>query len=176
MNLFASISKFPQACKAAMDIGELLEKEVVDIPKALEMYEKAADYAQVKCLHWLQRARARAHTQIHTLIITRTRTRTHARTHTHTRARALTRSLTHVLPSPRPLQPCCVLMFAKQMDGQSQSTETKAQVKLATLHAQQENWERAIELFEQVAESMVDNNLLKFSCKECVSSLALPHM
>eukprot|EP00038_Savillea_parva_P007036 m.167459 g.167459 ORF g.167459 m.167459 type:complete len:293 (+) comp12828_c0_seq1:42-920(+) len=98
MELFASISKFPQACKAAMDCGELLEKEVVDIPQAIGLYEKAVDYAQ--------------------------------------------------------------------MDGQSQSSESKANVKLATLLAQTEEYARAVEIFESVAESMVDNNLLKFSCKE----------
>lgn len=98
MDIFASISKFPQAHKAALDCGELLEKEVVDLPAALQMYEKAADFAQ--------------------------------------------------------------------MDGQSQTAENKANIKVATLLAQTEEWTRAVELFEQVAESMVDNALLKFSCKE----------
>lgn len=87
MEIFASISKFPQACKAAMECGELLEKEVVDVDAAIGMYEKAVDYAQ--------------------------------------------------------------------MDGQSQSSENKANVKLAGLLAQSEQWARAIEIYEQIAESYV---------------------
>ena len=74
-----------QAHKAALDCGELLEKEVVDLPAALQMYEKAADFAQ--------------------------------------------------------------------MDGQSQTAENKANIKVATLLAQTEEWTRDVELFEQVAES-----------------------
>jgi len=44
--------------------------------------------------------------------------------------------------------------------------KNKANVKLATLLAQEEEWSRATEIFENVAKSMVDNNLLKFSAKE----------
>jgi tetratricopeptide (TPR) repeat protein len=87
VEIFASISKFSGACKAAMECGELLEKDVGDIEGAIAMYEKAADYAQ--------------------------------------------------------------------MDGQAQSSENKANLKIASLLAQTEKFGRAVEIFEQIAEGYV---------------------
>eukprot|EP00041_Stephanoeca_diplocostata_P010637 m.169314 g.169314 ORF g.169314 m.169314 type:complete len:290 (-) comp18241_c0_seq2:229-1098(-) len=97
MSTFATLSRFNFSSKYALEIGELYEKEVVDMDKALEYYEKAADYAQ--------------------------------------------------------------------MDG-SESSSNKAYIRVAALAATTEKYARAIELYEQVADTMVDNNLLKFSCKE----------
>lgn len=53
-----------------------------------------------------------------------------------------------------------------QMDGSAESTMAKANIKVAKLAAQLEKYERAIELFEEIANSYAENDLLKFSCKE----------
>jgi len=52
-----------------------------------------------------------------------------------------------------------------QMDG-SESGTNKANLKVATIAASLEKYDRAIELFEQTARVMAESSLLKFSCKE----------
>ena len=95
--LFASLSRFQFASKWSLQIGEIYEKDVVDLKKAIEFYENAVQYAE--------------------------------------------------------------------MSGED-SSRNKAEVKVATLAAADEQYQKALELFEVIADRMVDNNLLKFSCKE----------
>jgi len=52
-----------------------------------------------------------------------------------------------------------------EMSGE-ESSINKAEIKVATIAAQSEQYQKAMELFEQIADRMVNNNLLKFSCKE----------
>lgn len=95
--LFASLSRFQFASKWSLEIGEIYEKDVGDLKKAIEFYENAVQYAE--------------------------------------------------------------------MSGED-SSRNKAEVKVATLAAVDEQYQKALELFEVIADRMVDNNLLKFSCKE----------
>jgi len=53
-----------------------------------------------------------------------------------------------------------------QMDGQAGSQLSKCNTKVARLAAVLEKYDRAIELFEEIADAYVENDLLKFSCKE----------
>jgi len=95
---FAELSRFNFASKYSIEIGEILENDVVDLEAAMEKYEAAADYAQ--------------------------------------------------------------------MDGAAETTMAKANGKVAKLAAQLEKYDRAIELYEEIANSYVEKDLLKFSCKE----------
>lgn len=97
VGLFASLSRFQFAAKWSLVIGEIYEKDVVDLPKAIEYYETAVQYSE--------------------------------------------------------------------MSGEDSSIN-KAEIKVATLAAADEQYDKALELFEKIADRMVDNNLLKFSCKE----------
>ena len=95
--LFASLSRFQFASKWSLEIGEIYEKDVVDLKKAIEYYENAVQYSE--------------------------------------------------------------------MSGE-ESSINKPEIKVATLAAADEQYQKALELFEKIADRMVDNNLLKFSCKE----------
>ena len=53
-----------------------------------------------------------------------------------------------------------------QMDGQAGSQLSKCNSKVAALAAVLEKYDRAIELYEEIADAYVENDLLKFSCKE----------
>ena len=53
-----------------------------------------------------------------------------------------------------------------QMDGQAGAQLAKCNTKVAKLAAVLEKYDRAIELFEEIADAYVENDLLKFSCKE----------
>lgn len=97
VNLFAQLSRFQFAAKWSLEIGEIYEKSVVDLKKAIEYYESAVQYSE--------------------------------------------------------------------MSGEDSSIN-KAEIKVAMLAATDEQYQKALELFEKIADRMVDNNLLKFSCKE----------
>lgn len=97
VGLFATLSRFQFASKWSLEIGEIYEKDVVDLKKAIEHYENAVQYSE--------------------------------------------------------------------MSGEDSSIN-KAEIKVARLAATDEQYQKALELFEKIADRMVDNNLLKFSCKE----------
>lgn len=96
--VYAGLSRFSFAAKYSIEIAEILEKDVVDLERAIAVFEEAADYAE--------------------------------------------------------------------MDSSAESTKAKAQIKIAALSAQIENYDRATELYEEIANGYVEKELLKFSCKE----------
>lgn len=89
--------RFAIAAKHLMSVGEIYEKDIVDLDKAMDAYQQAADY------------------------------------------------------------------FKGEESG---SSANKALIKVAHMAAQGEKYDRAVEIFEEVATQMVDNQLLKWSAKE----------
>ena len=59
---------------------------------------------------------------------------------------------------------------------ESNSSANKCYLKVAQFSAQLENYEKAIELYEQVAISCMDNQLLKYSAKDHFFKAALCHL
>merc|ERR1711934_412936 len=55
---------------------------------------------------------------------------------------------------------------AEQLETENQTSETnKCKLKIATMNAELEKYNKSIKLFEEVAKKSVDNNLLKYSVK-----------
>lgn len=59
---------------------------------------------------------------------------------------------------------------------ESTSSANKCMLKLAQYAAQLEHYDKAIEIYEQIAKSSLDNSLLKYSAKEYMFRAALCHL
>ncbi|XP_068202832.1 alpha-soluble NSF attachment protein-like [Palaemon carinicauda] len=59
---------------------------------------------------------------------------------------------------------------------ESNSSANKCQLKVAMFAAQMENYEKAIQIYEQVATSSLESSLLKYSAKEYMFRAALCHL
>ncbi|KAJ8044988.1 Alpha-soluble NSF attachment protein [Holothuria leucospilota] len=59
---------------------------------------------------------------------------------------------------------------------ESTSAANKCSLKVAQYSAQQENYDKACQIYEEVAESAMDNSLLKYSAKDYFFKAALCHM
>ena len=59
---------------------------------------------------------------------------------------------------------------------ESNSSANKCLLKVAQYAAQLENYQKAIEIYEQVASASLDNSLLKYSAKEYFFRAVLCHM
>ncbi|KAI0219038.1 Alpha-soluble NSF attachment protein, partial [Lamellibrachia satsuma] len=59
---------------------------------------------------------------------------------------------------------------------ESNSSANKCLLKVAQYAAQQENYDKSIEIYEQVATSAMDNQLLRYSAKDYFFRAALCHM
>lgn len=107
IEIYTDIGRFTVAAKHHQSIAELYETEVVDLSRAMQHYEQAADYFRGE---------------------------------------------------------------------ESNSSANKCMLKLAQYAAQLEHYDKAIQIYEQIAISSLENSLLKYSAKEYMFRAALCHL
>ncbi|KAI5644773.1 soluble NSF attachment protein, SNAP domain-containing protein [Phthorimaea operculella] len=107
IEIYTDMGRFTMAAKQHQNIAELYETECVDLARAMQHYEQAADYFRGE---------------------------------------------------------------------ESTSSANKCMLKLAQYAAQLEHYDKAIEIYEQIATSSLDNSLLKYSAKEYMFRAALCHL
>ncbi|KPJ03468.1 PREDICTED: soluble NSF attachment protein [Papilio xuthus] len=107
IEIYTDMGRFTVAAKHHQNIAELYETEVVDVSRAMQHYEQAADYFRGE---------------------------------------------------------------------ESTSSANKCMLKLAQYAAQLEHYDKAIQIYEQIAKSSLDNSLLKYSAKEYMFRAALCHL
>ncbi|GBP76353.1 Alpha-soluble NSF attachment protein [Eumeta japonica] len=107
IEIYTDMGRFTVAAKQHQNIAELYETECVDIARAMQHYEQAADYFRGE---------------------------------------------------------------------ESTSSANKCMLKLAQYAAQLEHYDKAIQIYEQIAKSSLDNSLLKYSAKEYMFRAALCHL
>lgn len=107
IEIYIDMGKFTQAAKHHMSIAEIYETNLVDLDKAVEHYEKAADYYRGE---------------------------------------------------------------------ESNSSANKCLLKVAQYSAQQEKYEKAYQIYEEIAKSALESSLLKYSAKDYFFKAALCHM
>lgn len=106
IEIYTDMGRFTMAAKHHQSIAELYETEAVDLDRAVQHYEQAADYFKGE---------------------------------------------------------------------ESNSSANKCLLKVAQYAAQLENYDKAIQIYEQVASSSLESSLLKYSCKEYFFRAALCH-
>lgn len=107
IEIYTDMGRFTVAAKQHQNIAELYETECVDLSRAMQHYEQAADYFRGE---------------------------------------------------------------------ESTSSANKCMLKLAQYAAQLEHYDKAIQIYEQIAKSSLDNSLLKYSAKEYMFRAALCHL
>ncbi|CAH0402281.1 unnamed protein product [Chilo suppressalis] len=107
IEIYTDMGRFTVAAKQHQNIAELYETECVDLARAMQHYEQAADYFRGE---------------------------------------------------------------------ESTSSANKCMLKLAQYAAQLEHYDKAIQIYEQIAKSSLDNSLLKYSAKEYMFRAALCHL
>lgn len=107
IEIYTDMGRFTMAAKHHQSIAELYETEAVDLDRAVQHYEQAADYFKGE---------------------------------------------------------------------ESNSSANKCLLKVAQYAAQLENYDKAIQIYEQVASSSLESSLLKYSCKEYFFRAALCHL
>ncbi|XP_013147520.1 PREDICTED: soluble NSF attachment protein [Papilio polytes] len=107
IEIYTDMGRFTVAAKHHQNIAELYETECVDVSRAMQHYEQAADYFRGE---------------------------------------------------------------------ESTSSANKCMLKLAQYAAQLEHYDKAIQIYEQIAKSSLDNSLLKYSAKEYMFRAALCHL
>ncbi|PNF32238.1 Alpha-soluble NSF attachment protein [Cryptotermes secundus] len=107
IEIYTDMGRFTMAAKHHQSIAELYETEAVDLDRAVQHYEQAADYFKGE---------------------------------------------------------------------ESNSSANKCMLKVAQYAAQLENYDKAIQIYEQVASSSLESSLLKYSCKEYFFRAALCHL
>lgn len=107
IEIYTDMGRFTVAAKQHQNIAELYETECVDLTRAMQHYEQAADYFRGE---------------------------------------------------------------------ESTSAANKCMLKLAQYAAQLEHYDKAIQIYEQIAKSSLDNSLLKYSAKEYMFRAALCHL
>ncbi|CAG4954784.1 unnamed protein product [Parnassius apollo] len=107
IEIYTDMGRFTIAAKQHQNIAELYETECVDLARAMQHYEQAADYFRGE---------------------------------------------------------------------ESTSSANKCMLKLAQYAAQLEHYDKAIQIYEQIAKSSLDNSLLKYSAKEYMFRAALCHL
>ncbi|KPJ11784.1 Soluble NSF attachment protein [Papilio machaon] len=107
IEIYTDMGRFTVAAKQHQNIAELYETECVDVSRAMQHYEQAADYFRGE---------------------------------------------------------------------ESTSSANKCMLKLAQYAAQLEHYDKAIQIYEQIAKSSLDNSLLKYSAKEYMFRAALCHL
>lgn len=107
IEIYTDMGRFTIAAKQHQNIAELYESECVDLSRAMQHYEQAADYFRGE---------------------------------------------------------------------ESTSSANKCMLKLAQYAAQLEHYDKAIQIYEQIAKSSLDNSLLKYSAKEYMFRAALCHL
>lgn len=107
IEIYTDMGRFTMAAKHHQSIAELYETEAVDLDRAVQHYEQAADYFKGE---------------------------------------------------------------------ESNSSANKCLLKVAQHAAQLENYDKAIQIYEQVASSSLESSLLKYSCKEYFFRAALCHL
>lgn len=107
IEIYTDMGRFTMAAKHHQSIAEIYENEAVDLERAVQHYEQAADYFRGE---------------------------------------------------------------------ESNSSANKCMLKVAQYAAQLENYEKAIQIYEQVASSSLESSLLKFSAKEYFFRAALCHL
>jgi len=107
IDIYTDMGRFTIAAKHHQTVAELFESEAADLDRAIQHYEKAADYFKGE---------------------------------------------------------------------ESNSSATKCLVKVAQYAAQQENYDKAIQIYEQVAAAALQSNLLKYSAKDYFFRASLCHL
>ncbi|XP_061729532.1 alpha-soluble NSF attachment protein [Cydia pomonella] len=107
IEIYTDMGRFTVAAKQHQNIAELYETECVDLARAMQHYEQAADYFRGE---------------------------------------------------------------------ESTSSANKCMLKLAQYAAQLEHYDKAVQIYEQIAKSSLDNSLLKYSAKEYMFRAALCHL
>lgn len=107
IEIYTDMGRFTMAAKHHQSIAELYETEAVDLDRAVQHYEQAADYFKGE---------------------------------------------------------------------ESNSSANKCLLKVAQYAAQLENYDKAIQIYEQVASTSLESSLLKYSCKEYFFRAALCHL
>ncbi|CAG9135755.1 hypothetical protein JYU34_004852 [Plutella xylostella] len=107
VEIYTDMGRFTVAAKQHQNIAELYETECVDLARAMQHYEQAADYFRGE---------------------------------------------------------------------ESTSSANKCMLKLAQYAAQLEHYDKAIQIYEQIAKSSLDSSLLKYSAKEYMFRAALCHL
>ncbi|XP_053615588.1 alpha-soluble NSF attachment protein [Plodia interpunctella] len=107
IEIYTDMGRFTVAAKQHQNIAEMYETECVDLARAMQHYEQAADYFRGE---------------------------------------------------------------------ESTSSANKCMLKLAQYAAQLEHYDKAIQIYDQIAKSSLDNSLLKYSAKEYMFRAALCHL
>lgn len=107
IEIYTDMGRFTVAAKQHQNIAELYETECVDLTRAMQHYEQAADYFRGE---------------------------------------------------------------------ESTASANKCMLKLAQYAAQLEHYDKAIQIYDQIAKSSLDNSLLKYSAKEYMFRAALCHL
>ncbi|OXB54160.1 hypothetical protein ASZ78_012606 [Callipepla squamata] len=154
IDIYTDMGRFTIAAKHHITIAEIYEAELVDIEKAIAHYEQAADYykgeesnRQVGSGRWSLPAALTYFAACSSM---------------QQAGEGMPAGDVDVLPPT-------------QLLGIDCSSANKCLLKVAAYAAQLEQYQKAIEIYEQVGTNTMDNPLLKYSAKEYFFKAALCH-
>ncbi|KAL0819217.1 hypothetical protein ABMA28_008463 [Loxostege sticticalis] len=168
IEIYTDMGRFTVAAKQHQNIAELYETECVDLARAMQHYEQAADYfrgeestsSANKCM--LKLAQYAAQLEHYDKAI---------QIYEQVHCTASTAAWGDYCRMGR-LLPREVATAA----AEATSSANKCMLKLAQYAAQLEHYDKAIQIYEQIAKSSLDNSLLKYSAKEYMFRAALCHL